>query len=534
MNDFLQALYGDLEDGDHWYIWTLAPDRAKASTWFAGPACEQAAAFCAAQNGVNVYWPIAFAAEQGSPRERMTIGTVAGIVGLVADVDFQSETHPHAPPDATAAGRLIERFPLLPTAVVHSGNGLQAVWMFREPWRFDSDAERGSAQQIARGWAYGLAQAAAKLSWALDPVHDITRVMRVPGTYNVKRPGHPLPVVLLELDNDRRYNPEDIEQYCADVPSPEGISPVAVDLSADFPIEKHEALLTNLDEYRQTWEHNRKALAGKSASEHDMALASYAVLSGWADNEIAAMLREHQRLHGNKPEKLADARYFGRTIAKARSSLGRDEKYQQAGEVLADPEHDRDERIQALAQRWEVPLQNVQRVTGDPTIYRLWIGGKCAEIDATSLVNQQGFLGAMISVANMYPRPVGQKESPGWRDYVNVLCAIAEEVEVGPAATVAGEFLDLISGFIESQAVVDTPPGELVNGHALFRRDGRIWFKPESLHRYLQHSGYKQNRRRVAQYLRTLGAEFKLHKTEHSENGSHPVRYWGVTAIGDG
>jgi hypothetical protein len=530
----LEALYGDLEETDWFYIWTLAPSRAKASTWFPGGSdgVASAQAFCAAQSGVNVYWPIAFASAQGSPHERLTIPAVAGIVAVVADIDFKSDTHPHGPDGTAEALTLIDHFPLSPSVTVHSGNGLQCAWLFREPWRFDTDEERAEAQATVRGYAYGLANVAARSSWALDPVHDLTRVMRVPGTQNVKRPEFPLPVSILRIDTGKRYNPQDFEEYCAEVPGPQQAMPLpAVDVSSEFPTEKHQLLCELLPEYQDTWEHRRKALAGKSCSEHDMALTSYTVRANWTDNEITAMLREHRKLHGqDKPAKVNDARYYARTIARARSTLNHDETYQKAGEVLEDPAQDRYERIAALAQRWEVPLQNVQRITGDPPIYRLWIGGKCAEIEAPNLVTQTAFLGQMIAAANLYPRPVGQKEKPGWRDYVNTICQVADEVEAGDSATVSGEFMELIAAFLDGQGIVDVPPGELVNGYAAFRRDGMIWFKPDSLNKFLQHAGYKATRRRVAQMLRAAGAESRLHKTEDSVNGSRPCRFWGVTA----
>ena len=402
--------------------------------------------------------------------------------------------------------------------------------MFREPWRFDTETERIDAQKTVKGYAYGLANVAARSSWALDPVHDLARVMRVPGTQNVKRPDQPLPVTILQIDTSRRYNPQDFEEYCAEVPgSRQAICLPDVDVSSEFPTQKHALLCELLPEYQDTWEHKRKSLAGKSCSEHDMALTNYAVRANWTDNEIAAMLREHRKHHGqDKPAKVNDARYYARTIARARATLNHDETYQKAGEVLEDPAQDRDERIAALAERWEVPLQNVQRITGDPPIYRLWIGGKCAEIEAPALVTQTAFLGQMIAAADLYPRPVGQKEKPGWREYVNTICQVAEEVEAGESATVSGEFAELIYGFIDAQGIVDVPPGELVNGYAAFRREGMVWFKPESLHRYLQHVGYRQHRRRVTQMLRAMGAESKLHKTEDSVNGSKPCRYWGV------
>jgi hypothetical protein len=530
---FLSAVYGDLESTDHWYIWTLAPNRAKASTWYSGPDSEAAARFCLEQRGLNVYWPVAFASNRGSVHERMVLDTVDGILGLVSDVDFKSDSHPQGPEDQDAALALIQRFPVPPTITLNSGNGLQCAWLFKEPWRFEDDEERKAAVNLARGFGYALTNIAAKQSYTLDAVHDLTRVMRVPGTFNVKRPERPLPVTLLDLQTDLRYNPQDLDEYCAEVPAhiPNSIAYPTVDVSADFPTEKHELLLEHLDEYRDTWEHNSRTLRGKSCSEYDMALAHYTVQANWTDDEIAALIREHRRIHcPEKPAKIADARYISKTIGKARSGQKCEETKLSAAETVLDLNRSREEYLDALSVYLNIPLQKIQRIPGDPTMFRFWIGGKCAEIEATSLTTQGVFISQMVSTANQPSRKVGTRELPSWLDCVACICRTAEEVEAGDGATMMGEFIDLVYGFVEGQNIVDIPVGELVNGRMAFSRGGRTWFKLDDLARYLNHAGYKQPRRRITQLLRAMGGDLGVHKREHPVNGAVAAKYWGVPA----
>lgn len=528
---FLSAVYGGLDDTDHWYIWTLAPSRAKASTWYSGPDAEAAARFCLEQRGLNVYWPIAFASKRGNVHERMTLDTVDGILGLVSDVDFRSDDHPRGPEDQDAALALIQRFPVPPTFILNSGNGLQCSWLFREPWRFEDDDERNAAVNLARGFAYALTNIAAKHDYTLDAVHDLTRVMRVPGTFNVKRPEKPLPVTLLDLQPDRRYNPQDLDEYCADVPAhiPNSIAYPTVDVSADFPAEKHQLLLDHVDEYRDVWEHTSRSLNGKSCSEYDLALAHYTVLANWTDEEIAAVIREHRRIHcPEKPAKINDARYISGTIGKARCGQKREETKLSAADTIKDPNRSQKEYLEALSVYLDMPLQKIQRIPGDPTMFRFWIGGKCAEIEATSLTTQSVFIGQMVSTANQPSRKIGSKEVPTWIDCVACMCRASEEIEAGEGATIMGEFMDLVYGFVEGQNIVDIPTGELVNGRLAFRRGGRIWFSLNDLVRYLNHTGYRQPHRRITQLLKAIGGESGVHQREHPVKGSVATRYWGV------
>ncbi len=528
---FLSAVYGGLDDTDHWYIWTLAPSRAKASTWYSGPDAEAAARFCLEQRGLNVYWPIAFASKRGNVHERMTLDTVDGILGLVSDVDFRSDDHPRGPEDQDAALALIQRFPVPPTFILNSGNGLQCSWLFREPWRFEDDDERNAAVNLARGFAYALTNIAAKHDYTLDAVHDLTRVMRVPGTFNVKRPEKPLPVTLLDLQPDRRYNPNDLDEYCADVPAhiPNSIAYPTVDVSADFPAEKHQLLLDHVDEYRDVWEHTSRSLNGKSCSEYDLALAHYTVLANWTDEEIAAVIREHRRIHcPEKPAKINDARYISKTIGTARSGQKCAETKLSAADTIKDPNRSQKEYLEALSVYLDMPLQKIQRIPGDPTMFRFWIGGKCAEIEATSLTTQSVFIGQMVSTANQPSRKIGSKEVPTWIDCVACMCRASEEIEAGEGATIMGEFMDLVYGFVEGQNIVDIPTGELVNGRLAFRRGGRIWFSLNDLVRYLNHTGYRQPHRRITQLLKAIGGESGVHQREHPVKGSVATRYWGV------
>jgi hypothetical protein len=86
-------------------------------------------------------------------------------------------------------------FPI-PSAIVDSGGGLHGYWLLREPWMLDSDDTREAAALIQRVWVQSIG--------ADKSVHDLVRILRIPGTLNFKYdPARS--VQFLALDLDRTY-----------------------------------------------------------------------------------------------------------------------------------------------------------------------------------------------------------------------------------------------------------------------------------------------------------------------------------------
>lgn len=84
-----------------------------------------------------------------------------------------------------------------PSVVVDSGGGIHGYWLLRDPWTLDSDDARGAAELIQRAWVQQVIGA--------DPaVHDLTRILRVPGTRNFKYDPPP-PVQFLRCDLEIVY-----------------------------------------------------------------------------------------------------------------------------------------------------------------------------------------------------------------------------------------------------------------------------------------------------------------------------------------
>lgn len=85
----------------------------------------------------------------------------------------------------------------IPSVIVDSGGGIHGYWLLREPWLLESDDSREAAAIIQRLWVQAVIGA--------DPsVHDLVRILRIPGTLNFKY-DPPRPVQLLTCNLDCTY-----------------------------------------------------------------------------------------------------------------------------------------------------------------------------------------------------------------------------------------------------------------------------------------------------------------------------------------
>ena len=124
---------------------------------------------------------------------RGTEDQVCAIPGVWADIDVRGEVHKAAnlPPTLADAMSIIRGVGVRPSLIVESGYGLQAWWLFKEPWVFTSDRDRHAAKSLAVRWQALLRREASRNEWTVDATADLTRVLRIPGTINHKISGSP-------------------------------------------------------------------------------------------------------------------------------------------------------------------------------------------------------------------------------------------------------------------------------------------------------------------------------------------------------
>ena len=180
--------------GEHERIHLRALDRhgQVRQGWYR-TADDAASAALRLASRANVYYGV-------NPR-RDGDGTKAGVTCLLAlheDVDLKH--YGGSERDAWAA---LGTFPLPPSLVVHSGGGLQPTWFLSVPIAGDDREGITRAEAIMQRLGDRLGR--------LDATHDVSRIFRVPGTWNHKY-DPPRPVEVVEFDPARRYTLDQFEE----------------------------------------------------------------------------------------------------------------------------------------------------------------------------------------------------------------------------------------------------------------------------------------------------------------------------------
>lgn len=334
---FLKLWFGRLS-GPTILIWT---NPGKRSTWFPANQLDRAAAFAVSQFDKHVYFGTSPAekAYQANQRLHSKLRPAVGMVGLHSDIDVTGPEHKKKIYPATVedALKIVADVSIEPTIITNTGGGVHVYWCFEEPWIFKDDEDRARAQQLARRWHRLLLDCTEARGYTMDNVSDLERVMRLPGTWNVKGK-NPKPVTILE-EGARRYSPEDFDTM---LPVAEPVEVVSTRISKTAeshpttaqarvvtdgklklfigaePPTKFNALLAATRKIRETWEHKRADLKDQSGSSYDLAMANYCVKTGYSLQETVNVLIAMRRKHHdpNLQRKMREG-YFRGTYEKA-------------------------------------------------------------------------------------------------------------------------------------------------------------------------------------------------------------------------
>lgn len=511
---FLSALFSAV-DGDYWFhIWTLHDKRALWTN-----SVRDAIVHTLKNSRRDIYAGGALSTERRAPNSRFKKDDAAGIVGLWADIDYGPSENKKRPPTAKDALALIAELPLKPTITIHSGHGYQCWWLLEEPWTFDSDAERESARLTSHRWNVAIRNVASNHGWTVDSVFDLSRVMRIPGTVNAKDIEH-VPVELIEIDSERRYNPDDFLPFLPDVDLPEEDAPVigvtlTLDPNARAPDEWIH-LIHNDPEALKLFNHE-KSIPDPSPSGYDMALANLVAQLDWTPQQVADLLIFHRRKHGYDLKLRED--YYQRTILKALAwatqaageGAARDaadeltylQGQRSSGDVK--PEDMRDKLRENVSEALGVKITNVYRYSGDQPQFMIEIEGERIPVGSVANLIEQGKLKLIIAAhAGLYPRRWKEHE---WRMIAQSLLDMAIHIDLGSDATGTGEMMSWLQSYTERESITTNIAEAMIIGDP-FIWHGAICVHTGSFVRYLKlvHSVSLASRE-IAARLEAIGAE---------------------------
>lgn len=453
----------------------------------------------------------------------------AAVHGVWLDLDYDHPKHkkPGLPPKEEVQ-RLVSRGgPLSPTYVVHSGHGFQLWWAFEQPWLLDTDEARIEAEGIMAAIRDHLS---ADLGGAtIDSTHDVSRIMRLPGTLNHGDPADVVPVQLMDITGPR-FTPEDLQHLFAPqalrgsgAPPPRGTDdpsgltsgegkpassggapesrkrrPPLDTTGGTFPEGKHDALLANHDVYAQLWRHERQ-LADQSLSGYDMGLVRVAANAGWSDAELEALIIRHRSEHGDPQDKRVRRDYMDRTIRRARTDAG---TFAAAGDA-ASAGGAGDDLLSDLNERAGGRVC-VRLHTGDTPEFWVEIDG----VEPVRIGDTMDFgpvAKAVYAAGAAVGRPIVLDPlRKTWPAYKAALVRVTRVVTVEEAHMRSRAEL-WIPAYLDSRGVQDAVNADRVETGLPLRVDQYIAIRLDDLYSWLRDGGERYSKRDVGDHLTVAG-----------------------------
>lgn len=334
--EFVQAVFGASSPWLYHSIWRVKPE--KLTEWYRADAVEQCVNSISGREYETTYFGTQPTARPRGPRARVRAADVAEVIAFHCDVDFmapgESDDRIHKkanlPPSAEAAQALISEACPPPSLLIHSGHGLQGWWLFKQPFVIDDEDDRTQARAGSQAWQTRLRDFAGRYDWEIDATFDLARVLRLPGTYNMKVPSEPKPVTIIEK-SAVRYEYEELRELVKDYIEKSSVAKARftgggseiIDLPSGLRLaeqakmpDKWEMLISIEPRAEAAFNYALSDNPDSSPSSMDMVLANIAAMANWTEQEIVDLLIACRK-HNGSDLKLNNPSYYQHTVGKA-------------------------------------------------------------------------------------------------------------------------------------------------------------------------------------------------------------------------
>ncbi len=518
---FIRELFNDIPSGSFALVWQIDKGK-KVSYWF--ESAEEAEAF--AKGKTDIYIGVGLSPQNFGEHKRCAASEIAAISSVWVDLDFGRDGHKRndLPPDEASALDLLKSLPLQPTVIVNSGYGLQAWWLFKELLQLESTEDREKATSLVARWQQFIRDKAREKGWGLDATHDLSRVLRIPGTKNGKNKASK-EVKIIHSNYSMRYEPSDIEDAIPlHTVDPSKASAVKLSGANQSRIDKllirpdvgpnprKWAALCGADErVLPSFERKRKDLTDKSASGHDMALASFAVQADWSDQEIVDLLVSCAVKHKTEVKPIS---YYARTITTARNSLARVRAHEAIETMVVtgsadgvspeDEAGNRRAQLENLSATFGIPISRIIKFRTDPPQYRLETAAGAINLGGVEgLIEQRALRNAIAAATGILISPQTRAQ---WHNTAQILLRACELVDAGSEATDAGMVQAWLGVFVQQQHFTNDLE-EASRGRIPFIKDNKYYlFAPEFITWIKVNYRERITSRQLGILLRSFGA----------------------------
>lgn len=184
--ELLEILFSKKPSTHYLLVWRKEGER-KISNYFSN--WNDAQKFAEEKSKeAECYFGLCTSTEIKSKDERIKANEVAGISSLFLDIDFKSEAHKkqNLPPSENDALALINKMPVSPSIIVHSGHGFQIFYLFSNFIEINDEQTRTRISNLSEKWQRLIKEKAKQFGWDVDSTFDLARVFRVSNTLNHK------------------------------------------------------------------------------------------------------------------------------------------------------------------------------------------------------------------------------------------------------------------------------------------------------------------------------------------------------------
>ena len=527
------------------YIWTL---KDKLSYWFPldNEGIQDAKGYVERhKDETDIYIAVSFFDSQGDMTKRGKASDSAGIYGLWLDIDVQCmmRSRIDLPRTTADAIKILEDGPK-PSLVINSGYGLQAWWLFDEPFVFKTPEDRLTASKLAGAWNEWYRLKALKFGWGLDSVSDLARVMRVPGTYNFKG-DFPVPVTITE-DNKCVYTPSDLSELIPPeawdarrgTSDPSISVNIVINPNADYP-PQFSAMCANIENFAKTWTH-KKPIKDRSNSGYDLAIASYAAMANLSDQEICDLLICHAR-EQNFPIKRLE--YYQRTIAKAREGgqlgLAPEETHDVSSIIpkLKDLNASGQDTVYAerksvfalLSVLFGIQVYDFIAYKTDPREYELFTenGKVFFHKGQEDLATSNAFRKRVGDITKVYPP---RYKTEDWDVILQALRFAARDVDIGPELSDEAQTRMWVESYLANHPPL---PADKIRDAVMAKKpfineNGETCFFIEELKSWLASRGEKLQMQRLGSKLQRINIQSKRVNYKSTIGGRMQARVWVI------
>jgi len=250
---------------------------------------------------------------------------INGIQALYLDIDFLSNVKKEKNlPTKEQALEILNNFPLKPTIILNSGNGFHVYYFFKQFMIIDN-INRKEIQGLNETLSHAIDIEFKKQNFKMDKVHDLSRILRIDGTYNYKEKDNKKKIKIEKKDLNSYYTIEEfnekLKQYNIKLEEKKIKEKTNIEIrDCEKLTEEQEFVIESLREvnekFKQSWDNPKE---GKSDSEADQSIAYSLIEVEVSEQEIADILYYHAiKFDYKRKEKRKRKDYIENTISKAK------------------------------------------------------------------------------------------------------------------------------------------------------------------------------------------------------------------------